>query len=109
MLTAHQVLPERAGIRAPFPSGHPLGSSRSVAAVPPTKLSQLKAAAAAGDWPGALRIAARFPNLGAHRDAILRAHNALLRPDFYRQIGRDPDAAVAAGIAALRARYQLAA
>ncbi len=72
-----------------------------------TKLSKLKAAAAAGDWPGAIRIAARFPQLGEERGAILGAHQAIIRPEFCRQIGKDPEAEIEAGIAALHARYRL--
>ena len=70
-----------------------------------TKLSKLKAAAAIGDWAGALRIAAKFPQLGEHKAEIVRAHECLVNPQFYRQLGRDPEACVAAGIAALRLRY----
>lgn len=70
-----------------------------------TKLSKLKALAAAGDWPGALRIAAKFPQLGAERGAILDAHMAVTNPRFLAQIKRCPDAALAAGIAALRSKY----
>lgn len=73
-----------------------------------TKISQLRAAAAANDWQVALRIAARFPRLGDEGPAITRAHEVLAgRGDFFRQLGRDPDALVAAGIAALRRRYRL--
>lgn len=70
-----------------------------------TKLSKLKAAACSGDWAGALRIAAKFPQLGEHKAAIVRAHECIVNPAFYRQLGRDPDACVSAGIAALRSRY----
>lgn len=72
-----------------------------------TKLSKLKALAAVGDWQGALRIAARFPSLGDHKAAIVRAHEAFENGHFYRQIGRDPEVLIAAGIAALRSRYRL--
>lgn len=72
-----------------------------------TKLSKLKAAASAGDWQGALRIAARFPQLGDHKADIKRAHEAYENAGFYRQLGRDPDALIAAGIAALQDRYSL--
>ena len=73
-----------------------------------TKLATLKAAAAAGDWPEALRIAARFPQLGDDAPAIKRAHEAAWHPAFFRQLGRDPDELVLAGIEALRRRYRLA-
>ncbi len=70
-----------------------------------TKLSRLRAAAAAGDWAGALRIAAKFPELGEHAAAIRRAHEASHSAAFYRQIGRNPEDCIQAGIDALRQRY----
>lgn len=73
-----------------------------------TKISKLKAAAASGDWTHALRIAARFPDLGDHAAAIVRAHEAGHNPRFYRSLGKDPEALIAAGIAALKERYKLA-
>lgn len=72
-----------------------------------TKISKLKAAAAQGDWKAALRIAAKFPQLGGHGPRIIRAHEAGHNPGFYRQIGKDPSALVADGIAALKERYSL--
>jgi hypothetical protein len=75
--------------------------------MPPTKLSKLKAAAAAGDWQMALRIAAKFPQLGDHGPAIKRAHEAIHSGAFYRQIGKDPEALIQAGIQALRERYRI--
>lgn len=70
-----------------------------------TKLSVLRAYMAAGEWSNALRLAARFPRLGAERVAITRAWEALQRPAFYAAIGKDPAALVAAGRAALERRY----
>ena len=75
--------------------------------LPPTKLSLLRSCAASGDWTGALRIASKFGNLGSERNAILSAWGAIRSPDFCRQIGKDPDAAIAEGIAALRRRYSI--
>lgn len=72
-----------------------------------TKLSQLRAAWTAGDKLGALRIAARFPDLGAQKDAIQRGWDAAQRPDFYRQIKKDPAALVEAAFTALSERYNL--
>jgi hypothetical protein len=60
---------------------------------------------AAEEWPEALRIAARFPVLGDGKEAITRAWAAHTNPAFYRQIGRDPEAEVRAGIEALKRRY----
>jgi hypothetical protein len=47
-----------------------------------------------------------IPNArGAHRDTIRLAHECRVYPNFYRSLGRDPEAAVAAGIAALKQLY----
>lgn len=70
-----------------------------------TKLSVLLGHMERNDWDAALSLAAKFHDLGDHEEAITRAHNARIRPDFYRQLKQDPDALVAAGIAALKARY----
>jgi hypothetical protein len=70
-----------------------------------TKLSQLEKLMDAGNWPAAIRFAAKFPSLGDERDAILRAKDALLNPDFYRQMKRDPDKLVEEGKAALLRKY----
>ena len=72
---------------------------------PPTKLSALVALMRAGEWAKALAFAARFSRLGEHDLAIRRAHEAVVRPDFQRQLGRDPAVLVAAGVEALKARY----
>lgn len=72
-----------------------------------TKISQLKTAAAKGDWTTALRIAARFPQLGEHGPRIVRAHEAGHNARFYRQLGKDPEALIADGVAALKERYGL--
>ncbi len=71
----------------------------------PTKLVQLKAAMRAGDWALALRIAARFPRLGEHREAIVRGHEAYAHPQFYAQLGYDPEKLKAEGRRALVERY----
>lgn len=72
-----------------------------------TKLDQVKQAAAANDWALALRIAAKFPQLGEHKRAIVTGHEALVHPEFYRQLRKDPAALVEAGKEALRQRYKL--
>ncbi|MFF8802436.1 MULTISPECIES: hypothetical protein [unclassified Methylobacterium] len=72
-----------------------------------TKLASLKSAAAAQDWRGALRIAAKFADLGEHKAAIVRGHEAHSNARFAVQLGRDPAADIEAGIQALCARYSL--
>lgn len=70
-----------------------------------TQLERLRAYMAAGDWHRALRLAAGWARLGEHREVIQRGWAAMVNPQLYREMGQDPDALVAAGIAALRARY----
>jgi hypothetical protein len=72
-----------------------------------TKLQTLKNAASAGDWQKAIAIAARFPRLGAHRNAVLDAHSAYTNPRFLTQTGRDVNACIDAGKSALIAAYSL--
>jgi hypothetical protein len=72
-----------------------------------TKLQTLKDAAARQDWQGALRIAAKFADLGEHKAAIVRGHEAHANARFAVQIKRDPAADIEAGIQALCARYSL--
>ncbi len=69
------------------------------------KIEILKSLMRADDWPAAIKFAAKFPRLGAGAADITRANDALLRPAFYRQIGRDPAALVERGKAALISRY----
>jgi hypothetical protein len=70
------------------------------------KIVTLRRLIAAKDWTSAIKFAAKFPRLGEARDAILSAKDALQNPGFYRQLKRDPEAVIAAGVAALIAQYQ---
>jgi hypothetical protein len=70
-----------------------------------TALAQLRAMLAAGDERGAILLAAKWGRLGDARNAVLTAREAILRPAFLVSVGKDPTAAIAAGTAALRARY----
>ena len=72
-----------------------------------TKISQIRAAVAANDWRTALSIAAKFPQLGEHKKAIVTAHECLVHPGFYRQLGKDEAALIEAGKAAMCERYGL--
>jgi hypothetical protein len=70
-----------------------------------SKLSQVKAFMAAGQWQEALRIAARFHDLGEQKAAIKRAHEAYDNPRFYVQLGHNIDALNESGRAALLDRF----
>lgn len=73
-----------------------------------TKLSKLKDLYSAGEHASALCMAAKFPQLGEHKIAITRGADALKHPDFYRQLGRNPQQVYEEGLQALRQRYKLA-
>jgi plasmid stabilization system protein ParE len=70
-----------------------------------TKLSKLRAAMETDDWATALRIAAKFPRLGEHREAITRAWAAITHRLTYEQMGHNVDSLISTGVAALKARY----
>jgi hypothetical protein len=70
-----------------------------------TKLSILLEHMAEARWHEALKMAAKFPDLGPQKVAITRGADALNHPQFYRELGKDPDDLVVIGLAALRARY----
>ena len=72
-----------------------------------TKLAKLRRAMEEGDWGRAIRGAAKFPRLGQHKEAITRGASVLLRPDFYRQLGQDPEVLVDAAKVALCERFPL--
>lgn len=74
---------------------------------PARKIDLLRAAMAAAEWEKALSIAAKFPRLGQHEFAIRCGNEAAQRPEFQRQLGKDPQAIVNAGIAALKERYNV--
>lgn len=71
------------------------------------KLDAVLDAMRADNWPEAIRLAAKFPRLGAEAKDIMRAQEALARPAFQRQLGRDPAQLIEAGKAALLRRYAL--
>lgn len=58
-----------------------------------------------GEWVAAIKFAAKFPRLGKQRDRILSASAAILSPDFYVSMGKNPEMLVADGVAALKERF----
>lgn len=69
------------------------------------KIDKLRNLMQAGEWDKALSLAAKFPNLGVHKQEITRAHAAIQNPSFYKQIGQNPEALIATGVDALKTRY----
>ncbi|MBJ9673357.1 hypothetical protein [Burkholderia gladioli] len=70
-----------------------------------TKISVVREHMAADRWQEAIRIAARFPQLGAERTAILDAHGAYTNPRFLVQLGKDVETLKQAGQRALVVKY----
>ena len=71
------------------------------------KLNKLKDLALAGKWDKALQMAARFPVLGKEKKTIEQAYNAIQHPEFYKQLGYNPQELVESGIAALKNKYSI--
>ena len=72
---------------------------------PQSKAAQVRDHIAADRWAEAVRLAASFPRLDRHRQAILDARTAYTNPRWLAQLGIDPEAAKEAGHAALRERF----
>ncbi|AOJ86715.1 hypothetical protein WS87_08540 [Burkholderia sp. MSMB0856] len=70
-----------------------------------TKISIVREHMAADRWQEAIRIAARFPQLGEERAAILDAHGAYTNPRFCSQLGKDVESMKLAGQRALVMKY----
>jgi len=72
---------------------------------PLAQLEILRGFMAREEWREALKLAASFPQLGAEKVPISRAWEAIARPDFCRQLKRDPAVLIEEGKAALLRRY----
>jgi hypothetical protein len=71
----------------------------------PDTAEQVRQLLRAGKLREAVCFAARFPQLGKQRDRILSAREAFNRPEFQRELGRDPEALIRDGVEALREKY----
>ena len=67
--------------------------------------AELQALMSSGRWREAITMAARFQTLGIHKERILRAREAYQRPDFQRELGKDPEALILDGVEALKAGW----
>ena len=71
------------------------------------KTDQIRAAWAAGNRVGALRIAARFFDRSVDTKTFKRGMGAYNNPDFYRQIGKEPDQLIASALELLATKFGL--
>ena len=72
-----------------------------------SKCGHIREAWAAGDRIGALRIAARFFDRREDTQIFKRGMDAHNHPDFYRQIGRDPNQLTAMALQLLAVKFRL--
>ncbi len=70
------------------------------------KINILRAYVEEGRYYDALRIAAKFPRLGAEKEAITRGWEAITRPQLYKQMGQDPADLFACGLRSLLRKYK---
>jgi hypothetical protein len=71
------------------------------------KSDQIRAAWAAGDRIGALRIAARFFDRSSDTKTFKRGMDAYNNPGFYWQLGKDPEQLMAAALELLAKKFRL--
>lgn len=71
------------------------------------KTDEVRAAVAGGDLKKALRIAKgfRINVTKSQRDAMSRAYECMMYPDFYKQIGTDIPGAIKKGVEIVTALY----
>jgi hypothetical protein len=71
------------------------------------KADKIRAAWAAGDRIGALRIAARFFDRSADTKMFKRGMDAFNNPGFYRQLGKKPEQITREALETLANRFGL--
>lgn len=72
-----------------------------------TKLQNVRDFWAKSQFLDALRIVAKFPNLGDHKAQIVRGFECKGNPGFYKALGYDPETEYQAALAAIATRYDL--
>lgn len=70
-----------------------------------TKLDVLNRHVANGRYADALKLAAKWQNLGGHKKAITQAWQAIKSPQFYRDTDQDPELLDELGKQAIHERY----
>jgi hypothetical protein len=63
-----------------------------------TKTDQIRAAWLAGDQIGALRVAAQFFDRSENTRVFKRGIDAFNHPDFYTQLGKEPQELITAAL-----------
>lgn len=71
------------------------------------KLDQIRDAWGGGDKIAALRIASRFFDRSEETKTFKRGWDAHRNPDFFRQIGKDPEALTDEALRVLATKFEL--
>jgi hypothetical protein len=71
-----------------------------------SKTERIKTALADGDWLSALRVASHFHDRSNDTLTFKHGFDAYQHPDFYRQLGKDPEKLVGAALTRLLARFR---
>jgi hypothetical protein len=71
------------------------------------KTDQIRTAWATGNQIGALRIAPRFFDRSIDTKTFKRGMDPYNNPDFYRQLGKDPELLMAAALEVLAKKFGL--
>jgi len=69
------------------------------------KSDKIRAALANGDTRKAISLASKFFDRSDETQLYKQAQAAIGNPGFYRQIGKDPDAIIAAAVESLTHRF----
>jgi len=72
-----------------------------------SKTDMIREAWGNGDRLGALRIAARFFDRSEATKVMQRGHQAAVHPEFFRQVGKSPEALTAEALRVLAAKFNL--
>lgn len=76
-------------------------------AAPKQKLELIREAWERGDKMAALRIASKFWDRSEETKVFQRGWDAAQNPNFFRQLGKDPEALTQAAFDALAAKFSL--
>jgi hypothetical protein len=70
-----------------------------------SKTELIRATLDRGDWLNALRVASRFHDRSDDTMTFKRAFDAYQHPEFYWQLGKDPDQIIHSAVERLKARF----
>lgn len=70
-----------------------------------TKVAQIQEAIKSGDNKKAISIASKFFDRSEETKIFKTAQSAIISPDFYKQIGKNPDELVALAVVKIKEKF----